>query len=81
MVCELKGTHCSWHLDTVAVAAQSTGVTTWFYAGRWFDGAASCEAVLQGSSVDIREQLMQYKVGGLIWTDWVSDGVLHCGVW
>lgn len=52
----------SWHLDTIAVTAQSTGVTTWFYAGRWFDAAAGVEALLQGSPKDAREQLAQYKV-------------------
>jgi hypothetical protein len=63
-VCELAGAHgSSWHLDTIAVTAQSTGVTTWFYAGRWFDAAAGLEAVLLGSLQDVRQQLAQYKVG------------------
>jgi len=63
VVCELSGgAGGAWHLDTIAVTAQSTGVTTWFYAGRWFDAAAGCEAVLHGSSSDTRGQLVQYKV-------------------
>lgn len=65
MSCELSSaTGSCWHLDTIAVTAQSTGVTTWFFAGCWFDAAAAgCEALLQGSSQDVRQQLTQYKVG------------------
>lgn len=62
VVCELAGAGASWHLETVAVTAQSTGVTTWFYAGRWFDAATGLEADLLGSPTDVRQQLAQYKV-------------------
>jgi hypothetical protein len=58
----MSGGSGRWHLDTVAVTAQSTGVTTWFYAGRWFDAAAGLEALLQGNPKDVREQLARYKV-------------------
>lgn len=63
VVCELSGAAACWHLSTISVTAQSTGVVTWFYAGRWFDDTAGCEALLQGSLQDRREQLFQYKVG------------------
>lgn len=62
VVCELAGAGGSWHLDTIAVTAQSTGVTTFFYAGRWFEAATGLEAALLGSPNDARQQLAQYKV-------------------
>lgn len=62
VVCELAGAGGSWHLDTIAVTAQSTGVTMWFYGGRWFDAATGLEAALLGSPNDVRQQLAQYTV-------------------
>lgn len=67
VLCELSGTAACWHLSTISVTAQSTGVVTWFYAGRWFDETAGFEALLQGSLQDRREQLFQYQVG--TWSD------------
>jgi hypothetical protein len=58
----MSGGSGRWHLNTIAVTAQSTGVTTWFCAGRWFDAAAGLEALLQGNPKDVREQLARYKV-------------------
>jgi hypothetical protein len=67
-VCELAASPASssWRLETVAVTALSTGVTTWFYADRGFEsasGAGSLEAAeVGGSAVDVRAQLQAYKV-------------------
>lgn len=61
VACELQAAG-SWHLDTIAVTAQSTGATTWFHAGRWFDAAAGYQAVMRGSLGDVRKTLLQYKV-------------------
>lgn len=62
VVCELPGAGACWHLATISVTTQSTGETTWFYAGRWFDGTSGFEALLQSSLQDKREQLFQYQV-------------------
>jgi hypothetical protein len=63
VVCDGSGLGSAWLLESISVTAKSSGATTWFYAGRWLGRAAGLEAVLDGSDVDVRGQLVTYKVG------------------
>jgi len=54
--------HDAWHLDTVAVTARTSGVTTWFLANRWLDKQTGLEVTLEASDTDLRGQLVKYQV-------------------
>eukprot|EP00775_Hariotina_reticulata_P013432 gene13432-13560_t len=52
----------AWQLDTVAVTAKATGVTSWFLADRWLDQQPGLDVTLEASDTDIRGQLIAYQV-------------------